>query len=87
MRKRCVKHLTSADEHMPVRKFRSAAEIPSVLWVRPGTEEHTRALKAVFATALLLAPPRRFRAGVFKYRAIEEAQAQRRAWCRPPSNS
>jgi hypothetical protein len=43
-------------------------------------EEFSRALRSVFRLAELFAPPQKFPPGVFKFRSIEQAQAQRIAW-------
>jgi hypothetical protein len=67
---------------MPIQKFRSLLEAHKALRVRPGTAEHSRALRSVFWMAARFAPERRPPPGVFKYRSIEEAQAQRKAWAR-----
>jgi hypothetical protein len=68
---------------MPIQKFRSAADASkSPVRLRPGTKEHSLALRAVFSIAALLSPPRRFPPGVYKYRSITEAQAQRSRWAR-----
>ena len=67
---------------MPIQKFRSLLEASRALRVRPGTAEHSRALRSVFWMAAQFAPERQLPPGVFKFRSIEEAQAQRKAWAR-----
>jgi len=51
-----------------------------ISWVMPGTPEHTRSIQAVLALVSLFAPKRTLPLGVFKYRSIEEADAQRESW-------
>lgn len=64
---------------MPVQKFRSLDEM-EISWVIPGTPEHSRSIRAVLALVSIFAPKRRLPPGVFKYRNIEEADAQRESW-------
>jgi hypothetical protein len=65
---------------MPVRKFRTLDEAGRPQRYQPGTEEFSRALRSVFRLAELFAPPQKCPPGVFKFRSIEQAQAQRIAW-------
>lgn len=67
---------------MPVQKFRFIEEARKALRVEPGSLDHTRAVRSVFGIASLLGPPLRLPPGVYRFRSIEEAQAQRRAWRR-----
>jgi hypothetical protein len=68
---------------MPVRKFRSVADASkSPVRLRPGTKEHSLALRAVFSIAAQLSSPRRFPPGVYRYRSVGDAQAQRSRWAR-----
>lgn len=64
---------------MPIRKFRSLEEM-EVSWLRPGTPEHSRSIQAVLALVSMFAPKRRLPPGVFKYRSVQEADAQREFW-------
>ena len=66
---------------MPIEKFRSLDAIHQAVRIRTGTEEHSRALRSVFWMARL-SPEQRFPPGVYKYRSLEEAQAQRQSWSR-----
>jgi hypothetical protein len=65
---------------MPIQKFRSVGAIQSVERFSPGTKEHNRALRAVFWMAAKLSPNQQYPPGVYKYRSLEEAQAQKRSW-------
>lgn len=67
---------------MPVQKFRSLSEIRSTPHVQPGTEEHRKALNAVFRMAARFAPPHTRLPGVRKYRTLAEAQSDRLSWQR-----
>jgi len=63
---------------MPVRKFRSIAEMDKAqneLWCEPGEECFRRIARLWKRSAQI--NPRKFPKGVFKYRSIEEAQADR----------
>ena len=67
---------------MPIQKFRSLADARKALHFRAGTPEHFRAVRSVFWLAARLAPQRSYPPGVYKFRSIEEAQAQRKLWDR-----
>jgi hypothetical protein len=63
---------------MPVRKFRSIEEMDDArheLWCEPGEECFRRIARLWKRSARI--NPRKFPKGVFKYRSIEEAQADR----------
>ena len=64
---------------MPVQKFRSLEDM-EISWVKPGTLEHSRSIRAVIALVSMFAPKRRLPPGVFKYRSVQEADAQRESW-------
>ena len=64
---------------MAVQKYRSVEEM-EVSWVAPGTEQHHRAVEAVFTLVALFAPRRALPPGVFKYRTVEEANSERERW-------
>jgi hypothetical protein len=64
---------------MPVRKFRSVEDMPGETWYTPGDPRLYRALASLWATSRHLAP-RRFPAGVFKHRSIEDMNRQRDEW-------
>jgi hypothetical protein len=61
---------------MPIQRFNSFEEARQALVCEPGTEEHLRRLKALWSRSSRLAP-RTFPGGVFKFRSIEEANADR----------
>ena len=65
---------------MPVRKYRSVEEMEERLWHTPGSPEHRRALQRVAEIVSFFVPRRNLPRGVFKFRSIEEASAQREAW-------
>ena len=65
---------------MPVRKYRSIEEMEDVLWTEPGSPEHGRAIQAVIELVNFFASKKQLPPGVFKFRSIEEASAQREAW-------
>lgn len=63
---------------MPIRKFRSIEEMDkaqSDLWCEPGEECFRRIARLWKRSAQI--NPRKFPKGVFKFRSVEEAQAQR----------
>lgn len=65
---------------MPVRKFRSVADMNQPVWRHPGDPDLYRAIAAVWKLGRTT-NPRRFSPGVYKYRSIEEmsrAQEQER---------
>lgn len=63
---------------MPVRKVRSLQEMEDSLWREPGPELW-RAIDSVWRFAARTFP-RKFPPGVYRYRSIEEAKAQREIW-------
>jgi hypothetical protein len=65
---------------MPVRKFRSVEEMEQGKWIPPGSEEFSRAVRAVFWIAATFSPLRKVPPGVHKFRSIEEAQARKKTW-------
>jgi len=69
---------------MPIRKFRTLDDAGHPERLQPGTEKFSRALRGVFRLMARFAPAQRFPPGVFKFRSIEQAQAQRKAWTRMP---
>ena len=71
---------------MPVLKFRSLSEACQAKRLQPGTKEFSLALRSVFWMAARFAPNQKFPPGVHKFRTIEQAQAQKRAWVRRISN-
>lgn len=63
---------------MPIRKFRSIEEMDEAqrdFWCEPGEECFRRIARLWKRSAQL--HPRKFPKGVFKFRSIEEAQADR----------
>jgi hypothetical protein len=64
---------------MPVQRFRSLEEMEIPL-VKPGSPEHSRSIRTVMALVSMFAPKRRLPPGVFKYRSVQEADAQRESW-------
>lgn len=64
---------------MPVQKFRSIADTPDVPWRVPGDPVLYVALARLWNTSGRIRP-RRFPAGVYKHRSIEEMNRQRDAW-------
>lgn len=67
---------------MPVRKYRTLADAGRARRIQPGSEEFSRALRTVFRLAAKFSPAQKFPPGVYRFRSIEEAQAQRIAWTR-----
>jgi hypothetical protein len=67
---------------MPIRKFHTLAEAGRPVRLEPGTEAFSRALHSVFRLAARFAPSQTFPPEVYKFRSIEQAQAQRIAWIR-----
>lgn len=64
---------------MPLRKYRSVEEMPAPAWCDPLDPANLRRAGDVSALAARL-HPRRFPAGLHKYRSIEEASEAREAW-------
>lgn len=61
---------------MPIKKFRSVAEMPRVLPCEPLSAEHIARIARLWARASAMSP-RIYPRGVFKFRSLEEAQAAR----------
>jgi len=64
---------------MPVEKFRTHEEARRALWLSPGDPRIMGSLRGVLSMAIGLYPVHRPR-GVFKFRSIEEANADRKRW-------
>ena len=64
---------------MPLRKFRSAYEMPSAAWREPLDPRNLRLACDLSALATRLRP-RRFSPGLHKYRSVEEAARSREQW-------
>lgn len=64
---------------MPIRKYRSVEEMPSLAWCDALDPANLRRAGDVSALAARL-HPRRFPAGLHRYRSIEEASQAREAW-------
>jgi hypothetical protein len=64
---------------MPLKKYRSVEEMPSALWSERLDPRNLRRAGDVSALAARL-HPRRFPAGLRKYRSIEEASEAREGW-------
>ena len=64
---------------MPVTKYRSVEDMPDPAWRTPGDPELYRALERLWTTSRRLYP-RRFPAGVYKHRNIEDMNRQREEW-------
>ncbi len=67
---------------MPVRKFHTLTEAGRPIKLQPDTEEFTRVLHGVFRLAAVFAPARTFPPGVYRFRSVEESQAQKMIWIR-----
>jgi hypothetical protein len=64
---------------MPLYKFRSIDDMPDPAWRTAGDPDLFRAL-AQLSEASRRMRPRRFPAGVYKHRSIEEMNLQRDRW-------
>ena len=64
---------------MPVRRFRSVAEMEQPLWREPGDPELLQVIAALWATGASTVRPR-FPPGVHRHRSIESLDAQTEAW-------
>jgi hypothetical protein len=64
---------------MPLRKYRSVEEMRSPTWSEPLDPDNLRRAGDLSAFAARL-HPRRFQAGLHKYRSVEEASAARERW-------
>ena len=64
---------------MPVRKFRSVAEMPSPPPLRP-LDPRNLELECELSSMAARLRPLRFPAGVYKHRSLDEAQRLRRSW-------
>jgi hypothetical protein len=65
---------------MPVTKFRTFEEARRALWMTPGDPLILERMKRLGE----LARPRPVRRGVFRYRSIEDAKAEKHAASRSP---
>jgi len=63
---------------MPVRKFRSVADMPQA--PLPPLDPRNLKLACDLSTVAARLRPLRFPAGVHKHRSLEEAQRLRRSW-------
>jgi hypothetical protein len=61
---------------MPIKKYRSVADMPRVLPCEPLSEECLARISRLWARASAMSP-RIYPRGVFKFRSLEEAQAAR----------
>jgi hypothetical protein len=64
---------------VPLRKFRSVAEMPSAAWREPLDPRNLKLACELSALATRLRP-RRFSPGLHKYRSVEEAARCRERW-------
>ncbi len=64
---------------MPVRKYRSVAEMNQPVWYEPGSPELMRAIRRIWSFAEQ-SGRRRFPPGVYKHRSIEDLNEQTRKW-------
>ena len=64
---------------MPIRKFRSVADMECDLWRDPDDPDLRRAIAGVWELAARTSRLR-FPPGVYKHRSIEESDRQREAW-------
>ncbi|MBI4262812.1 MAG: hypothetical protein HY657_00405 [Acidobacteria bacterium] len=64
---------------MPVRKYRSVEDMPQAVIRTPLDPRNLELACELSATALRLAP-RRFPAGLHRYRSVADACAQREMW-------
>jgi hypothetical protein len=68
---------------MTVRKFRTIEEMNAAdeeRWLPSGDPRLIRRIEALWHEASLLIPPLDIPAGVYKYRSVEEANADRERW-------
>lgn len=70
---------------MPVRRFRSVADMEDTVWLERDDPQLWATIRAVWALADRLHPVR-FPPGVYRHRTIEDLNAQTEAWERylPP---
>ena len=64
---------------MPVRKFRSVAEMPSPSPLPPLAPQNLK-LACNLSSAAARLRPLRFPPGIYKHRSLSEAQRLRRSW-------
>ena len=64
---------------MAVRRFRSAAEMNQPLWRQPGDPDLFRVLARLWAAGRRVCTPH-FPPGVYRYRSVEDLQAQTERW-------
>ena len=67
-------------EPMPVRRYRSVEEMEDTFWITPGTLPYRRAVQWVIECVSFFSTEKNLPRGVFKFRSIEEASAQREVW-------
>ena len=65
---------------MSVRKYRSVEDMEDMFWTVPGTPSHRRAVQQVIESVSFFLSERRPPSGLFKFRSIEQASAQREKW-------
>ena len=66
---------------MPVMRFRNVDEMGELAWLPQGSPELWRAIRRAWGLARALAP-RRVPPGVYRFRTMAEANAQRDEWDR-----
>jgi len=64
---------------MPIQKFRSLEEI-EISWVKPGTPEHSRSIRAVIALVSLFAPKNDFHTAVLRTGALRKLMPNGKFW-------
>ena len=67
---------------MPVRKFRASAVADLPAGVRFKHSDAVLAARAVHRLSEIFSPIHSFPPGVYRFRNIEEAQAQKKSWMR-----
>ena len=68
---------------MPIRKFRTVAEMEQAHWREPGDPDLYRAIRRLWEFGQRTSR-RRFPSGVHRHRSIEDLNAQTARW-RPPN--
>lgn len=64
---------------MPVRKYRSVADMPDATW-RPALDPRNLTLAFELSALAARLAPARFPSGVYRYRSLEEASEARERW-------
>jgi hypothetical protein len=64
---------------MPVRKYRSVRDMPPAAWRQP-LDPTNLALTCELSTTAFRLAPRRFPAGVHRYRSVAAARERREQW-------